>query len=168
MCGRATKRKPRRKRFPKNNLQGNDLPSVHPAVDLKYFNDLNPSVWSTTISAKLRKSPDYFFFVFRTDSDCSVLLSSGLHFSSLPGLCLTCPGLSSSHDPCVCPRDLHFHLRKSVSLNIGVLQPQNLHGYAGAESGQLGEVRGCCPLPAQPWPLPRPKTLFSPCRAIIC
>ncbi|KAF3834299.1 hypothetical protein F7725_025503 [Dissostichus mawsoni] len=46
-----------------------------------------------------------------------------LHFSSLPGRCLTCPGLSSSHDPCVCPRDQRFHLRKSVSLNIGVFTP---------------------------------------------
>lgn len=105
----------------------------------------------------------------RTDAEGSVPLGSGLHFSSLPGRCLTCPGLSSSHDPCVCPRDQRFHLRKSVSLNIGVLQPRKkLHGYAGAESGQLGEVRGCWPLPAQPWLPPRPtKHPVSPRDALI-
>ncbi|KAG7233709.1 hypothetical protein INR49_006690 [Caranx melampygus] len=53
------------------------------------------------------------------DADGSELLRRGLHFSSSPGRYLTCPGLSSSHDPCVCPRDQRFHLRKSVSLNIG-------------------------------------------------
>lgn len=37
---------------------------------------------------------------------------------------LTCPGPSSSHDPCVCPRDQRFHLRKSVPLNISVSHPQ--------------------------------------------
>ncbi|XP_034016270.1 upstream stimulatory factor 2 [Thalassophryne amazonica] len=50
----------------------------------------------------------------------SVERRSGLHFSSSAARCLTCPGLSFSHDPCVCPRDQRFHLRKSASLNIGV------------------------------------------------
>uniref|UniRef100_A0A3Q1HGI5 Upstream transcription factor 2, c-fos interacting n=1 Tax=Acanthochromis polyacanthus TaxID=80966 RepID=A0A3Q1HGI5_9TELE len=50
----------------------------------------------------------------------AALLRSGLHFSCSPGRCLTCPGLSSSHDPCVCPRDQRFHLRESVSLKVGV------------------------------------------------
>lgn len=60
----------------------------------------------------------------RTDADASILLASGLHFNSSPGRRLTCPGLSSSHDPCVCPRDQRFHLRKSVPLNISVSHPR--------------------------------------------
>lgn len=36
---------------------------------------------------------------------------SGLHFNSDTELYLTCPGLSLSHDPSVCSRDHHFHLR---------------------------------------------------------
>ena len=37
--------------------------------------------------------------------------SSGLHFNSDTERYLTCPGPSLSHDPSVCSRDQHFHLR---------------------------------------------------------
>ncbi|XP_056153800.1 upstream stimulatory factor 2 isoform X2 [Lampris incognitus] len=43
---------------------------------------------------------------------------SGIHFDSSAGRRLTCPGQSSSHDPCVCPRDQRSHLPISVSLEI--------------------------------------------------
>lgn len=60
-------------------------------------------------------------------ADASVLLGGGLHFDSFSPVRrrrLTCPGPSSSHDPCVCPRDQRFHLRKSVPLNISGSHPR--------------------------------------------
>lgn len=49
--------------------------------------------------------------------------SSGLHFNFNTELYLTCPGLSLSHDPSVCSRDQHVHLRlcRRISLFIFTL-----------------------------------------------
>lgn len=110
-----------------------NLPSEIPAGGPSGFLPiLTPRNGSTAVSKPGKHlSPDFFppfspsdAGSSRTDADASILLASGLHFNSSPGRRLTCPGLSSSHDPCVCPRDQHFHLRKSVPLNISVSHPR--------------------------------------------
>lgn len=140
----------------KTDLKGHYLLSGIQQLTLKDFSRPEPPQSERHCRRFAAQTPGRVF-VFPHRRRRSVLLRNGLHFSSSPGRCLTCPGLSFSHDPCVCPRDQRFHLRKSVSLNIGDLHPQKLHGYAGAEFGQLGEVRGCSPFPAQLWLPPRPK-----------
>lgn len=47
--------------------------------------------------------------------------SSGLHFNSDTEPYLTCPGLSLSHDPSVCSRDQHFHLRLWHRISLFIL-----------------------------------------------